>query len=293
MAINGMTDDVEVISKLSDTPNDTLTAAQLKAKFDTAGVLIKTYINDTLVTAINSVLGLISGGYLNIAKIQDGSITRAKLADNIINASKLEDGAVGTGKIVDSAVTSAKIADGNVTANKLSASSVATAKIVDEAVTTDKLASTSVTTAKIADGAITTGKIAHNAVDTGNIADGVVTMSKTNFVEYELSPSSDSYVPSSKAVNDFVNLKNYFEKKVVLIAPNVVPSSIPKSTTSFRVELSEPIVLGSNGILEVEVDVYGLSEKTTSKSGYIELTVNGKTLNSLNPFAVLSIKIAE
>lgn len=50
MAFTQFTEDMEVISKLSDTPNvdDGLTAAQLKAKFDQAPRAIKTYINNVL-----------------------------------------------------------------------------------------------------------------------------------------------------------------------------------------------------------------------------------------------------
>jgi len=55
MAISSFTDDVNIISALGDNPNtdDSLSAAQLKAKFDFAANLIKTYINNTMVGAIN------------------------------------------------------------------------------------------------------------------------------------------------------------------------------------------------------------------------------------------------
>ena len=46
--------DLNIIQKLDDEPNDVggLTSAELKAKFDEAGNVIKTYINDTLIPAI-------------------------------------------------------------------------------------------------------------------------------------------------------------------------------------------------------------------------------------------------
>ena len=55
MAISSFSDDVNVIAALGDNPNtdNSLSAAQLKAKFDYAANLIKTYINNTLVGAIN------------------------------------------------------------------------------------------------------------------------------------------------------------------------------------------------------------------------------------------------
>ena len=63
MAFTQLTDDLAIIAALSDLPNDTdgLTAAQLKAKFDEAAGLIKTYINDTLLDEIASVTDGSSG----------------------------------------------------------------------------------------------------------------------------------------------------------------------------------------------------------------------------------------
>jgi hypothetical protein len=51
-----MTDDMDVIAKLADRPNDTqgLTAAQLKARFDKSGVDIQDYINNTLLPYLES-----------------------------------------------------------------------------------------------------------------------------------------------------------------------------------------------------------------------------------------------
>ena len=50
MAFTQFNYDMDIISKLSDSPNvdDGLTAAQLKGKFDEAGKVIKNYINSTL-----------------------------------------------------------------------------------------------------------------------------------------------------------------------------------------------------------------------------------------------------
>lgn len=57
MAITPMTEDVEIIQKLSTYPNkdDNLTAEGLKEKFDTAAVSIKRYINNTLVPTIQGI----------------------------------------------------------------------------------------------------------------------------------------------------------------------------------------------------------------------------------------------
>lgn len=58
MAITLFNDDVENVSQLSDLPNaeQGLTAAQLKAVFDKAGVDIKKYINTSLVPELNDSL---------------------------------------------------------------------------------------------------------------------------------------------------------------------------------------------------------------------------------------------
>lgn len=63
MAISSFSDDVNVIAALGDNPNtdNSLSAAQLKAKFDYAANLIKTYINNTLVGAINGNTSAIAG----------------------------------------------------------------------------------------------------------------------------------------------------------------------------------------------------------------------------------------
>ena len=51
MSIPQLTTDLNIIQTLADEPNDTtgLTSTELKAKFDVAGNLIKTYINDFLI----------------------------------------------------------------------------------------------------------------------------------------------------------------------------------------------------------------------------------------------------
>ena len=55
LAIPAFEEDVDVIQKLDDEPNDVggLSAAELKAKFDEAGNRIKTYLNETLVPSIS------------------------------------------------------------------------------------------------------------------------------------------------------------------------------------------------------------------------------------------------
>lgn len=65
MAFTKVTDDLAIIAALSDLPNatDGLTAAQLKAKFDVAAGLLKTYLNSTLTTELESTTAGDSGLY--------------------------------------------------------------------------------------------------------------------------------------------------------------------------------------------------------------------------------------
>ena len=175
MAISNFTEDMNIIAALSDTPNDTLTAAQLKAKFDEGGGKIKTYINGTVVPAVNLLLGLLSNNKIDPSQFADKSIPTGKIAD----------GAITTAKLASSAVTTAKIADANVT----------TAKITDA----------NVTTAKLANSAVTAAKLASNAVETAKIKNSNVTLAKVDFVKTTLDDTSDAQAPTSKAVASYIS----------------------------------------------------------------------------------------
>lgn len=73
MAISSFSGDVNVIAALRDNPvtDDNLTAQQFKEKFDYASGLIKTYINNTLVPAINTNIGNIATNATAIAGKQN------------------------------------------------------------------------------------------------------------------------------------------------------------------------------------------------------------------------------
>lgn len=122
MSLPNFTEDMDIISKLTDEPNldDGMTAAEFKEKFDEAGNKIKTWINSTLKNAIDD---LIAG-----RSLASGAVTSAKLAANAVTSAKIADGAVTEGKLAAGAVTQTKIADGAVT----------TAKLADRAVTIGK-----------------------------------------------------------------------------------------------------------------------------------------------------------
>lgn len=119
MAITKMTDDLNIIQALADLPNDTdgLTPAQLKAKFDEAVNLLKTYLNDTLIAELESTTDGSSGAdrigatalnafsgetvqaileYLKtqidntvLGQIPDGSVTEVKLSFDLATQTEL------------------------------------------------------------------------------------------------------------------------------------------------------------------------------------------------------------
>lgn len=102
MAIPKLTDDLKIIQALSDLPNseDELTAQELKAKFDEAGLTIQNYINKILIQAI-------------AAEQIPFSKTTAINADTIQAAiedvqSQVQEAATGT--IVNGSVTKEKLA---------------------------------------------------------------------------------------------------------------------------------------------------------------------------------------
>ena len=105
MAISRFNEDLDIIQKLDTYPNDTdgLSADELKERFDRAGNLLKTFLNEVLIPelaaenipftastavdaaniqkAIENVQAQISGVTLNM--IPDRTVTRAKLAKSL------------------------------------------------------------------------------------------------------------------------------------------------------------------------------------------------------------------
>lgn len=214
MALTQLTTDLNIIQALNDEPNDVggLSAAQLKAKFDEAANLIKTYINTVLIPelagatgapaigidqiadmtattvqgaleelrlAVNSAVAAnLTPGSVLTTHLATDAVTNAKLADDAVKADNIDDGAVGTAALGSSAVTTAKIADGAVATAKIADAAVITGKMADAAVSTAKIADNAVTTGKIAAAAVVHSKLAEEAVDSENLVDGSVLGSK-------------------------------------------------------------------------------------------------------------------
>lgn len=202
MAFTRLTDDLDVIQKLPDLPNDTggLSADQLKAKYDEAANVIKDYINSTLLEQLEGENGAPSIGITPIENIDATTAQRAleilaemikqavigSIPDHSITDQQLANDAVTTANIASSAVTGDKIADGAVTdskivaisGNKVTGLSIGTSNIIDKSVTTAKIADFSVSSAKIAGGSIVNEKLGDNAVSTSKVANNAITRGK-------------------------------------------------------------------------------------------------------------------
>lgn len=134
MAFNSFNEDMDIISKLGDEPNedDGLSADALKAKFDLAGKKIKTFLNN-LISAMAGENGAANIGFessenVPADNVQDAienvqeqlvGVSQGAVADGSITTAKLNGGAVTTAKLDDGAVTTAKLDDGAVTGDKL------------------------------------------------------------------------------------------------------------------------------------------------------------------------------
>ena len=103
------------------------------------------------------------------------SKTTESIPDNIVTSAKIADGGVATAGLANSSVTSAKIADATIATADLADGSVTTAKILDGTIVAADLANGAVTSAKLADGNITSTKLADGSVTSAKIADGTVT----------------------------------------------------------------------------------------------------------------------
>lgn len=116
MAFTRITANVQNISALSDEPNidDGLSAAQLKAKFDKAGVDIKAGVN-------------------NLISELEGTTAAANIGASALDAGDTSDDTV-QGKLEYlqnemQSITQGAVADGSITAAKLAANSVTSAKL--------------------------------------------------------------------------------------------------------------------------------------------------------------------
>jgi len=202
MALPTCNEDMNIISKLDDEPNDVggLSAASLKAKFDLAGNLLKKALND-LVAALGENAAAKNIGFtpttaVNKTNVQDAienvqsqiaGVSQAGIADGAVTAQKIADGAVGTAAIADDAITTGKLAMSAVGTDAIKWGAVDTYRLKDEAVTEAKLSNGAVTKSKIGyyaveerhikSYAVTGDKIANHTIGSGKIGERAIVTS--------------------------------------------------------------------------------------------------------------------
>ena len=205
MSLPKFNEDMQIISKLADEPNDVggLSANELKAKFDEAGTIIKAFINDTLLPYLEAATGAGDIGIANIPGLNDAATVQAALQelktqlnntstgsipDRSLPGEKLVTGAVGTNELANASVTFDKIANESVNDSKIAAEKLSGASIQAKAIQNSHLngkvikaenvEDNSLTGNQIKDFSIPAAKIASGAVQTAKIASGAVTRDK-------------------------------------------------------------------------------------------------------------------
>ena len=228
MSLPKFNEDIQIISKLADEPNDVggLSANELNAKFDEAGNLIKAFINDTLLPYLEAATGAGDIGIANIPGLNDAATVQAALQelktqlnntstgsipDRSLTGEKLVTGAVGTRELANDSVTSDKIANGAVNDSKIAAEKLSGASIQEKAIQNSHLngkvikaenvEDNSLTGNQIKDLSIPAGKIASGAVQTAKIASGAVTRAKLAS-DVKVLPFTNKTVATSAWVSD-------------------------------------------------------------------------------------------
>lgn len=266
MALPTCNEDMNIISKLDDEPNDVggLSAASLKAKFDLAGNLLKKAINDLVAALGNNAaaknIGFAPTTAVNKTNVQDAienvqsqiaGVSQAGIADGAVTAAKIADGAVGTAALADAAVTYDKIKD----------KAVGSAKLADNGVSAKKIASNAVQERHIFDGSVTEGKIGYGAVTANKISDGAVTQSK-------LAPNA--------VTNEKVGDKALVESLPVTASSGVAESAVTVQSCKFS-------YVKSLGVVLFQVELRGLSSAEITDG--VSLTLSGL---SKPPLAMVS-----
>jgi len=87
MALTKLTASVNNIQSLSDRPNeiDGLTSSQLKEKFDKAGADIKTYLNETLTTELDTAIATIPDPN-DFVLANDSRLTNSRKCNNTFDS---------------------------------------------------------------------------------------------------------------------------------------------------------------------------------------------------------------
>lgn len=205
MSLPKFNEDIQIISKLADEPNDVggLSSDELKAKFDEASGLIKAFINDTLLPYLEGVSGAGDIGIANIPGLNDAATVQAALLelktqlnntstgsipDRSLSGEKLVTGAVGTNELANASVTYDKIANASVDDSKISVEKLSGASIQDKAIENrhfngkvikaENVEDNTLTGDQMKDLSIPAGKLGSYSVQTSKLANDAVTRAK-------------------------------------------------------------------------------------------------------------------
>ena len=276
MALPTCNEDMNIISKLDDEPNDVggLSAASLKAKFDLAGNLLKKALNDLVAALGNNAaaknIGFAPTTAVNKTNVQDAienvqsqiaDVSQSGIADASVTAAKIADGAVGTAALADAAVTYDKIKD----------KAVGSTKLADNGVSAKKITSNAVQERHIFDGSVTEGKIGYGAVTANKISDGAVTQSKL---------AAES-VSSAKLAPNAVTNEKVGDKALVESLPVTASSGVAESAVT--VQSCKFMYAKALGVVLFQVELRGLSSAEITDG--VSLTLSG--LSKL-PLAMVS-----
>ena len=266
MALPTCNEDMNIISKLDDEPNDVggLSAASLKAKFDLAGNLLKKAINDLVAALGNNAaaknIGFAPTTAVNKTNVQDAienvqsqiaDVSQSGIADASVTAAKIADGAVGTAALADAAVTYDKIKD----------KAVGSAKLADNAVSANKIASNAVQERQIFDGSVTEGKIGYGAVTANKISDGAVTSEKI----------ADGAVTGTKISDNVITNRNMAANTLGETLPVTASSDVAESAVT--VQTCKFSYVKALGVVLFQVELRGLSSAEITDG--VSLTLSG------------------
>ena len=120
----------------------------------------------------------IANEQVTTSKIGPDAVTNAKLADNSVAIEQMQDNSVDTPELVDAAVTNQKLDDNSVSLSKMQDNSVDTPELVNASVTNDKLDDNSVSLSKMQDNSVDTAELVNLSVHTSKLNTYAVTNTK-------------------------------------------------------------------------------------------------------------------
>jgi len=268
MALPTCNEDMNIISKLDDEPNDVggLSATSLKAKFDLAGNLLKKALNDLVAALGNNAaaknIGFAPTTAVNKTNVQDAienvqsqiaGVSQGGIADASITTEKIADGAVGTAALADDAVT----------ADKLAMSAVDTDAIKWGAVDTYRLKDAAVEEAKLSNGAVTESKIGYYAVTANKIASKAVTGEKI----------ADDAVTGMKIASESITNRNMSTNTLGPLVPVTASSDIAESAVT--VQSCKFVYVKTIGVVLFQMSLKGLSSAEITDG--VSLTLSSLT----------------